>query len=77
MMETDDRLTRAGSIETRLSSPYHLAGNRNAAHPVNEILNYADAALEGEIRIKAISKAMIQLGSCAKAATDRRNSYSI
>jgi CRISP-associated protein Cas1 len=37
------------------SSPYHLAGNRNAAHPVNSILNYAYAALESEIRIKAIA----------------------
>jgi Sulfatase/CRISPR associated protein Cas1 len=37
------------------SSPYHLAGNRNAAHPVNAVLNYAYAALESEIRIKAIS----------------------
>jgi CRISP-associated protein Cas1 len=36
------------------SSPYHLAGNRNAAHPVNAMLNYAYAALESEIRIKAI-----------------------
>jgi CRISPR-associated protein Cas1 len=38
------------------SSPYHLAGNRNAAHPVNAIMNYAYAALESEIRIKAISE---------------------
>jgi CRISP-associated protein Cas1 len=38
------------------SSPYHLAGNRNAAHPINAILNYAYAALESEIRIKAISE---------------------
>jgi CRISPR-associated protein Cas1 len=38
------------------SSPYHLAGNRNAAHPVNAILNYAYAALESEIRIKAIGE---------------------
>jgi CRISPR-associated protein Cas1 len=37
------------------SSPFHLAGNRNAAHPVNAILNYPNAALESEIRIKAIS----------------------
>jgi CRISP-associated protein Cas1 len=37
------------------SSPYHLAGNRNAAHPVNAILNYAYATLESEIRIKTIS----------------------
>jgi CRISP-associated protein Cas1 len=36
-------------------SPYHLASNRNAAHPVNAILNYAYAVLESEIRIKAIS----------------------
>jgi CRISPR/Cas system-associated endonuclease Cas1 len=32
-----------------------LAGNRNATHPVNAILNYAYATLESEIRIKAIS----------------------
>jgi CRISP-associated protein Cas1 len=38
------------------SSPYHLAGNRNAAHPVNAILNYAYAVLESEIRIRAISE---------------------
>jgi CRISPR-associated protein Cas1 len=38
------------------TSPYHSAGNRNAAHPVNAILNYAYAALESEIRIKAISE---------------------
>jgi CRISPR-associated protein Cas1 len=37
------------------SSPYHLAGNRNAAHPLNAMLNYAYAALESEIRIKAIA----------------------
>jgi len=38
------------------SSPFHLAGNRNAAHPINAILNYAYATLESEIRIKAISE---------------------
>ncbi len=43
------------SIEQR-SSPFHLAGNRNAAHPVNAILNYAYAVLESEIRIEAISE---------------------
>jgi hypothetical protein len=32
-----------------------VSANRNAAHPVNAILNYAYAALESEIRIKAIS----------------------
>jgi CRISPR-associated protein Cas1 len=38
------------------SSPYHLAGNRNAAHPVDAILNYSYAVLESEIRIKAIAE---------------------
>jgi CRISP-associated protein Cas1 len=38
------------------SSPYHLAGNRNASHPVNAILNYAYAVLESEIRINVISE---------------------
>ena len=42
------------SIEQR-SSPFHLAGNRNAAHPVNAMLNYAYTVLEGEVRIKAIA----------------------
>jgi CRISPR-associated endonuclease Cas1 len=37
------------------SSPFHLAGNRNAAHPVNAILNYAYMALESELRINAIA----------------------
>jgi CRISP-associated protein Cas1 len=37
------------------SSPYHLAGNRNAAHPVNAMLNYAYSALETEVRLKAIA----------------------
>jgi CRISPR-associated protein Cas1 len=43
------------SIEQR-SSPFHLAGNRNAAHPVNAILNYAYTVLESELRIKAIAE---------------------
>jgi hypothetical protein len=33
-----------------------LVGNRNGAHPVNATLNHAYAALESEIRIKAISE---------------------
>lgn len=37
------------------SSRFHLAGNRNAAHPVNAILNYAYTVLESEVRIKAIA----------------------
>ena len=43
------------SIEQR-SSSFHLAGNRNAAHPVNTMLNYAYTVLESEIRIKAIAE---------------------
>jgi CRISP-associated protein Cas1 len=43
------------SIERR-SSPFHLAGNRNAGHPVNAILNYAYTVLESELRIKAITE---------------------
>jgi CRISP-associated protein Cas1 len=42
------------SIEQR-SSPFHLAGNRNAAHPVNAMLNYAYTVLESGLRIKAIA----------------------
>jgi CRISP-associated protein Cas1 len=42
------------SIEQR-SSPFHLSGNRNAAHPVNAMLNYAYTVLESELRIKAIA----------------------
>jgi CRISPR-associated protein Cas1 len=38
------------------SSPFHLAGNRNAAHPVNAILNYVYTILESELRIKAIAE---------------------
>jgi CRISP-associated protein Cas1 len=37
------------------SSPFHLTGNRNAAHPVNAILNYAYTVLESGLRIKAIA----------------------
>ena len=37
------------------SSPFHWAGNRNAAHPVNAILNYAYTVLESELRIKAVA----------------------
>lgn len=32
-----------------------MAGNRNAAHPVNAILNYAYTVLESEMRINAIA----------------------
>jgi CRISP-associated protein Cas1 len=38
------------------SSLFHLAGNRNAAHPVNAMLNYAYTVLESEVRISAIAE---------------------
>jgi CRISPR-associated protein Cas1 len=41
-------------IEQR-TSPFHLAGNRNASHPVNAILNYAYTVLQSEIQIDAIA----------------------
>jgi CRISP-associated protein Cas1 len=51
------------------SSPYHVAGNRNAAHPVNAILNYAYATLESEIRIKTISEGYDPtIGLCTRVA---------
>ena len=37
------------------TSLYKLAGNRNAAHPVNAMLNYAYAVLESQIRIQIVS----------------------
>jgi CRISP-associated protein Cas1 len=43
------------SIHQR-SSRLHLSGSRNAAHPINAILNYAYAVLESQIRINAISE---------------------
>jgi hypothetical protein len=65
------------SVGTR-SSPYHLAGNRNAAYPVNAILNHAYAAPESEIRIKAISDRYDPtMELCMKVATARQNSFSI
>ena len=36
------------------TSLFKLAGNRNAAHPVNAMLNYAYTVLESEVRIKVI-----------------------
>ena len=64
----------------QLSSPYHLAGNRNTAHPVNAILNYAYAALESEIGIKAISEGYNPTIGIMHEGSNKctiRNSYSI
>jgi CRISPR-associated protein Cas1 len=37
------------------TSPFQLAGNRNANHPVNAMLNYAYAVLESQVRIQLVS----------------------
>jgi CRISPR-associated endonuclease Cas1 len=37
------------------SSRFQHAGNRNAAHPVNAILNYAYAVLQSQVQIKAVA----------------------
>jgi CRISPR-associated endonuclease Cas1 len=36
------------------TSGFHVAGNRNASHPLNAILNYAYAVLESRVQINAI-----------------------
>jgi CRISPR/Cas system-associated endonuclease Cas1 len=50
------------SIEQR-SSPFHLAGNRNATHPVNAMLNYAYTFLESGLRSKAIDGIDVSVGA--------------
>lgn len=37
------------------TSRFHLAGNRNAAHPVNAILNYAYAVLQSQVQIWVVA----------------------
>ena len=37
------------------TSLFKLAGNRNAAHPVNAMLNYAYAILESQLRIQSVA----------------------
>ena len=37
------------------SSRFQLTGNRNAAHPVNAILNYAYAVMQSQVQIKAVA----------------------
>jgi CRISPR-associated protein Cas1 len=38
------------------TSLLHVAGNQNAAHPVNGILNYAYAILESQMRIQSVAE---------------------
>jgi CRISP-associated protein Cas1 len=38
------------------TSRFNLAGNRNASHPVNAILNYAYAILQSQLQIQAVSE---------------------
>jgi CRISPR-associated protein Cas1 len=60
------------------SSPYHLAGNRNAAHPVNAILNMPMPRSKAKFGSRPFPMASTrQSALCTRAATDRRNSYSI
>jgi CRISPR-associated protein Cas1 len=40
----------------RRTSPFQLAGNRNAAHPVNAMMNYAYAVLQSKIQINAVAE---------------------
>jgi CRISPR-associated protein Cas1 len=42
-------------MEKRISI-FHLAGSRNASHPVNAILNYAYTVLQSEIQINAVTE---------------------
>ena len=37
------------------TSRFNVAGNRNASHPVNAILNYAYAILQSEVQIKTVT----------------------
>jgi CRISP-associated protein Cas1 len=37
------------------TSRFNLAGNRNAAHPVNAILNYAYAVIQSQVQIRLVS----------------------
>jgi CRISPR/Cas system-associated endonuclease Cas1 len=38
------------------TSLFNLAGNRNAAHPINAMLNYAYGILESQVRIKSVAE---------------------
>jgi len=38
------------------TSPFQLAGNRNAAHPVNAMLNYAYTVPQSQLQINAIAE---------------------
>jgi CRISPR-associated protein Cas1 len=38
------------------TSLFKLAGNRNAAHPVNAMVNYAYGVLESQVRIKSVAE---------------------
>lgn len=43
------------TVEQR-TSPFQIAGNRNAAYPVNAILNYAYAVLQSQIQINTVAE---------------------
>jgi hypothetical protein len=59
------------------TSRFNLAGNRNASHPVNAILNYGYAVLQSQVQSKPSWMAMIRCSvSCTLSETVRRLSCS-
>lgn len=38
------------------TSLFKMAGNRNAAHPINAMVNYAYGVLESQVRIKSVAE---------------------
>lgn len=51
-MPTPPKQRRIGSR----TSLFQLAGNRNTAHPINAMLNYAYAILESQVRIQCVAE---------------------
>src|ERR1700730_10588600 len=47
---------RVGARSDRGTQLFKLAGNRNAAHPVNAMVNYAYGVLESQVRIKSVAE---------------------
>src|ERR1700730_11464069 len=51
----DDQFPKPRKEIEQRTSPFQLAGNRNAAHPINAMLNYAYAVLQSQIQINAVA----------------------
>jgi CRISP-associated protein Cas1 len=54
--QAGDQFPKCGNQIAQRSSPFHLAGNRNASHPTNAILNYAYAVLKSQIQINVVAE---------------------